>query len=73
MLYHLFDKVIGKIIIKADVLSGLLVISIGQSKKLNHFETFNLYYIDAANQEISLNLTYHKLSYISKPLIKKLI
>ena len=29
--------------------------------------------MDAANREISLNLTHRRLGYISKPLVKKLI
>ena len=73
MPHHLFDGATGKTIVEADASSGLPVISVGQSGELNHFEALDLYYIDAANREISLNLTYRRLGYISKPLVKKLI
>ena len=73
MPHHLFDGATGKTIVEADASSGLPVISIGQSGELDHFEALDLYYVDAANREISLDLTHCKLDYISKSLVKKLI
>src|SRR5438045_7253577 len=73
MPHHLFDGATGKTIVEADALSGLPVISIGQSGELDHFEALDLYYVDAANREISLDLAHRRLGHISKPLVKKLI
>src|SRR5436305_9509449 len=73
MLYYLFDRVIGKTIVEANASSGLPVISIDQSGELDYFEALDLYYMDAANREISLDLTHRRLGHISKPLVKKLI
>ena len=73
MPHHLFDGATGKTIVEADASSGLPVISIGQSGELDHFEALDLYYVDAANREISLDLAHRRLGHISKPLVKKLI
>ena len=73
MPYYLFDGATGKTIVEADTSSGLLVISIGQSGELDYFEALDLYYVDAANREISLDLVHRRLGHISKPLVKKLI
>jgi len=70
--HHLFDGATGKTIVEADASSGLPVISVGQSGELNHFEALDLYYIDAANREISLDLAHRRLGHISKNLVKKL-
>jgi len=41
-------------------------------EELDYFKSLNLYYINTANREISLNLAYCRLGYISKKLVKKL-
>jgi len=76
----LFDRATRRTIIKADRLLGLLVISfslLGEETdllgELNHFKAFNLYYVNTINWQISLDLAYYKLGYISKRLIKKLV
>jgi len=71
--HHLFDGTTGKTIVEADGSSGLPIISVNQSGELNHFEALDLYYIDAANRQISLDLAHRRLGHISKNLVKKLI
>ena len=71
--HHLFDGTTGRTIVEADASSGLPIISVGQTGKLNHFEALDLYYIDAANRLISLDLAHRRLGHISKKLVKKLI
>jgi hypothetical protein len=73
MPHHLFDEVTGKTIVEINILLRLLIISINQSEELHYFEVLNLYYLNTVNRQINLNLTYRKLSYISKKLVKKLI
>ena len=78
MLYHLFDSTTRRTIVEADGSSGLLVISIGslrelRSGELDHFEALDLYYVDAANRKISLDLAHRRLGHISKRLVKKLV
>jgi hypothetical protein len=73
MLYHLFDKATGKTIVEINALSELPVISVNQSEEFHYFEALNLYYLDTANRQISLNLAYRRLGHISKKLIKKLV
>jgi hypothetical protein len=73
ILYHLFDRATGKTIVEADRLSGLLVISVNQSGELYYFEALDLYYIDIVNRQISLDLAYYRLGYISKALAKKVV
>jgi hypothetical protein len=69
--HHLFDGTTGKTIVEADGSSGLPIISVSQSGELNHFEALDLYYIDAANRQISLDLAHRRLGHISKKLVKK--
>jgi Reverse transcriptase (RNA-dependent DNA polymerase)/Integrase core domain len=71
--HHLFDGTTGRTIVEADASSGLPIISVSQSGELNHFEALDLYYIDAANRQISLDLAHRRLGHISKNLVKKLI
>ena len=71
--HHLFEGTTGKTIVEADGSSGLPIVSISQSGELNHFEALDLYYIDAANRQISLDLAHRRLGHISKNLVKKLI
>jgi hypothetical protein len=71
--HHLFDGTTGRTIVEADASSGLPIISVGQTGELNHFEALDLYYIDAANRLISLDLAHRRLGHISKKLVKKLI
>jgi Reverse transcriptase (RNA-dependent DNA polymerase)/Integrase core domain len=71
--HHLFEGTTGKTIVEADGSSGLPIISVSQSGELNHFEALDLYYIDAANRQISLDLAHRRLGHISKNLVKKLI
>jgi gag-pre-integrase-like protein len=78
MPHHLFDGTTGRMIVEADGSSGLPVISIGPSGELcsgelNHFEALGLYYVDAVNQQISLDLAHRRLGHISKRLVKRLV
>ena len=42
-------------------------------RELHHFEALDLYYLDAANRQISLDLAHRRLGHISKKLVKKLV
>ena len=81
--HHLFDGVTGKTIAEADGSSGLPILTLRSSGELSqrelsqgeldHFEALDLYYIDTANREISLDLAYRRLGHIGKNLVKKLV
>jgi hypothetical protein len=71
--HHLFDGTTGKTIVEADGSTGLPIISVDRSGELHHFKALELYYIDAANRQISLDLAHRRLGHISKKVVKKLI
>jgi len=69
----LYDGVTGKTLVEANNSSGILVITVNQSNKINHFQALNLYYTDAGNRHINYDLAYRRLDYISKELTRKLV
>jgi hypothetical protein len=75
--HHLFDGATGRTIAEADESSGLPVLTFRSSgeetDQIDHFEALDLYYIDAANREISLDLAHRRLGHIGKNLVKKLV
>jgi hypothetical protein len=71
--HRLYNGTSGKILIEADGSSGILIIILNQSKKLNHFKILELYYSDIGNRKISLDLVHRRLNHIQKKLTRKLI
>jgi hypothetical protein len=69
----LYDGVTGKTFIEADNLSGIPVITGSQSSEIDHFQVFNLYYIDTGNRHICCNLVHRRLGYIGKNMTRKLV
>ncbi len=69
----LYDGATGETLVEADSSSGILVITVGQSNEINHFQALDLYYTDAGNRYISCDLAYRRLDYISKELTRKLV
>ncbi len=70
--YRLFEGETGRIIIEADISSGLPIISSGKTHKIDHFKALKTYYTETAVKSISLDLAHRRLGYISEKLVKQL-
>ncbi len=73
MSHYLYDGAIGETFVKINNSLGILVITIGQSNKINHFQVFDLYYTDTGNRYISCDLAHRRLGHINKELTRKLV
>jgi len=69
----LYDGATGETLVEADGLSGIPVITVGQSNEIDHFQALDLHYTDAGNRHISCDLAHRRLGHISKELTRKLV